>query len=146
MKIPFHIPVESHPDPESVEHNPVKRKSSFFSSLSARIFFLLLLLGDILWSLYALVLLMVSLLGLCVTCAKLTCFKDWGKHALLSLKRSLVCGIALFVALFSPAFGIMIACTYFLMYDRSGIEEVVPVSLQNQFKEFLHKENDSPND
>ena len=59
--------------------------------------------------------------------------------AWVSLRRSLVCGVSLLIALFSPAFGIMIACTYFLMYDKSGIEEVVPSSLQSQFKEFLPK-------
>jgi hypothetical protein len=31
----------------------------------------------------------------------------------------------------------MIACTYFVMYDKEGIEEVVPASLQEQFKEFF---------
>jgi len=31
----------------------------------------------------------------------------------------------------------MIACTYFMMYDKKGIQEVVPRSLQEQFQEFL---------
>jgi hypothetical protein len=57
--------------------------------------------------------------------------------ACVSVRRAFVCGLSLIVALFSPAFGIMVACTYFLMYDKAGIEEVVPRSLQEQFKEFF---------
>ncbi|MBI3236532.1 MAG: hypothetical protein HYZ48_02320 [Chlamydiales bacterium] len=62
---------------------------------------------------------------------------EWNQRMWLTVKRSLVCGLSLFITLFSPAFGIMIACTYFLMYDKTGIEEVVPASLQSQFKEFF---------
>ena len=58
--------------------------------------------------------------------------KQW-----IALRRAAVCGVALTVTLFSPALGIMIACTYFLMYDKTGIQEVVPTSLQQQFEEFL---------
>ncbi len=64
-------------------------------------------------------------------------FTKMRKKAWLSIKRSLACGLALLAAIFSPAFGIMIACTYFLMYDKSGIEEIVPVSLQDQFRDFF---------
>jgi hypothetical protein len=56
-----------------------------------------------------------------------------------SIKRSFVCALALLVALFSPAFGIMIACTYFLMYDKAGMEEVVPSSIQSQFKDMFQQ-------
>ena len=103
-------------------------------------FFLLLLAADLLWTCYALLLLSFSLLGLAVTGGKALAFKARCDRAWISLRRSLVCGVSLFLALFSPSFGIMIACTYFLMYDKSGIEEVVPSSLQSQFKEFLPKE------
>ena len=58
--------------------------------------------------------------------------KSW-----ISLKRSFICGIALVLALLSPALGIMIACTYFLMYDKSGVEEVVPSALREQFKDLF---------
>ncbi len=44
--------------------------------------------------------------------------------ARLTIKRALVCGISLFIALFNPAFGIMIACTYFLMYDKWYLRQV----------------------
>ena len=58
--------------------------------------------------------------------------KSW-----LSLKRAFICGVAVALALFSPALGIMIACTYFLMYDKTGIEEVIPASLREQFKDLF---------
>jgi hypothetical protein len=72
-----------------------------------------------------------------LTAGRVGYFNSLGGKAWVSLRRSLVCGVSLFIALFNPAFGIMIACTYFLMYDKSGIEEVVPSSLQSQFKEFF---------
>ncbi len=113
-------------------------RGRFFSSLAARLFFFLLLLADLFWALYALGRLLCGvLLQFVLGKERFARFRD---HAWLSLRRSLVCGISLFVALFSPSFGIMIACTYFLMYDKSAIEEVVPSSLQSQFKDFLPKE------
>jgi len=35
----------------------------------------------------------------------------------------------------------MVACTYFLMYDKKGIDEVVPGPIRAQFKELF---NSSP--
>ena len=99
-------------------------------------------MGDLLWLCYAVVLFILSSIGALLTFLKIKAFKELRANAILTLKRSLVCGISLLVALFSPAFGIMIACTYFLMYDRGGIEEVVPTSLQNQFKEFINKNDE----
>jgi hypothetical protein len=121
-------------------HVKTKKRDQFFSALCARFFFLLLLIGDLLWTCYALVLFSSSLIGMILTSGKSHYFKTLRENAWISLRRSLVCGVALLIALFSPAFGIMIACTYFLMYDKSGIEEVVPSSLQSQFKEFFPKE------
>jgi hypothetical protein len=138
MKIPLGIPPEKEPIP-CEEGAPIQKKSSFFSSLAARVFFFLLLIGDVLWLCYALALLTLSLIGSLITLSRLALFSELRANAILTIKRSLVCGISLMIALFSPAFGIMIACTYFLMYDRGGIEEVVPSSLQTQFKEFLNK-------
>lgn len=117
-----------------------RARDRFFSTCAARLFFLLLLVADLLWTCYALCLLMLSLLGLMLSLGKVRAFDALKEKAWVSLRRSLVCGVSLFLALFSPAFGIMIACTYFLMYDKSGIEEVVPSSLQAQFKEFLPSE------
>jgi len=143
MKIPFGIQVEKESiSCEEVENDiPVQKKSTFFSSLSARVFFFLLLIADLLWLGYAVILLILSSLGTLVTCSKIKAVIDVKARAFLTLKRSLVCSISLLVALFSPAFGIMIACTYFLMYDRGGIEEVVPSSLQNQFREFMKNDD-----
>ena len=110
----------------------LKPRDRFFSSLIARLFFLLLLIADILWFIYAAILFVISSILALIPFFHRLRSKMW-----LSIKRSLVCGLSLFVTLFSPAFGVMIACTYFLMYDKAGIEEVIPSSLQSQFKEFF---------
>jgi hypothetical protein len=115
-------------------------RGHLFSAIASRLFFFLLFVGDVLWVFYTLFLLFLSSVGKALTLNKASCFKRLSCRAWISLRRSLVCGLSLFVALFSPAFGIMIACTYFLMYDKSGIEEVVPSSLQAQFREFIPKE------
>jgi hypothetical protein len=109
----------------------------FFSSLSARLFFMLLLAFDGLWFCYLVCKMGVySLLQICFLGASSTlqrkCLGCW-----VSIKRSLICALSLIVALFSPAFGIMIGCTYFLMYDKKGIDEVVPSSLRSQFKDLF---------
>jgi hypothetical protein len=112
-------------------------KDRFFSSLTARLLFLVLLLGDLLWAVYSLaVMVMVGSFSLIVG-GKAPFLHRLYKKNWLNLKRASVCGISLLVALFSPAFGIMIACTYFMMYDKNGIQEVVPKSLQDQFQDFL---------
>ncbi len=128
-------------DPETAEEfsPPIKLKARIFSSLAARLFFLLLLVADLLWTCYSVTLLIISVLGTAFSWGKMPQFLRLREKGWVSLRRSLVCGVSLFLAIFSPAFGIMIACTYFLMYDKSGIEEVVPSSLQSQFKEFFPK-------
>jgi hypothetical protein len=129
-------------EPEMAEtlQSTAKTRDRFFSSFAARLFFLLLLGGSLLWTCYAFFRLSFTLIGRLLTADRMSFFKSTGEKAWVSLRRSLVCGVSLFLALFSPAFGIMIACTYFLMYDKSGIEEVIPSSLQSQFKEFFPKE------
>ncbi|MES2122276.1 MAG: hypothetical protein V4492_05810 [Chlamydiota bacterium] len=112
-------------------------RDRFFSTLVTRLFFFLLLLGDCFWTVYALFLFLFASVGSALTMKKVRYFCTLKETAWISLRRALVCGISLFIALFSPAFGIMVACTYFLMYDKSGIEEVVPASLQSQFREFM---------
>lgn len=116
---------------------PARRRDRFFSTCVARAFFLLLLIADLFWIGYALFLFLFAVLGQVLSFNKLAWISPLKEKGWIALRRSLVCGISLFIALFSPAFGIMIACTYFLMYDPSGIEEVVPSSLREQFKEFL---------
>jgi len=122
------------PSPKE-EEKVLQGKDRFFSSLTARLFFFLLLIGDILWCFYSLATtLIMGILFL------LTLKKKGGaqlRKGYLALKRSVVCAVALLITLFSPALGIMIACTYFLIYDKRGVEEIVPQSLRHQFQEFL---------
>jgi hypothetical protein len=112
-------------------------KDRFFSSLTARLLFFLLLLGDLAWGVFALFMLAAMIPINMLTCGKLGLVRHLLRKHWIGLKRSGICGVSLFIALFSPALGIMIACTYFLMYDKTGIQEVVPQSLQDQFQEFL---------
>ncbi len=103
MKIPLGI----QPEKESIpceEDAPIQKKSSFFSSLAARVFFFLLLIGDVLWLCYALALLTLSLIGSLITLSRLKLFSELRANAILTIKRSLVCGISLMVALFQPRF------------------------------------------
>lgn len=108
-----------------------------FTSFVTRISFIFLLAADLIWLLYTIGQLLVlgvlygALIG---KSARLNCAFS---RAYLSLRRALACGVSLLIGIFCPAFGMMIACTYFLMYDRSGVEEVIPKPLQAQFREFF---------
>jgi hypothetical protein len=115
------------------------KRDRFFSSSAARLFFLFLLVADVLWTFYNVLLLAVVGLSFLISGCKLERGKPFLLKTWISFKRSLVCGISLMIALISPSFGILIACTYFLTYDPSGIEEVVPSSLRAQFKEFFQE-------
>jgi membrane protease YdiL (CAAX protease family) len=112
-------------------------RDRFFSVLTARLLFFVLLLADIVWGIYAFFLFILLSVAALVTLLKVKSFKQVAATYWLSVKRACVCSVALFLALFSPGFGIMIACTYFLMYDKEGLEEVVPASLQSQFQDFF---------
>lgn len=112
-------------------------KDRFFSSLTARLLFLLLFLADLLWVVYSITIWLAASLLNWVTFRQTEIFSQVARKQAVAAKRSLICAVSLFVALFSPALGIMIACTYFLMYDKMGIQEVVPSSLQEQFQEFI---------
>lgn len=112
-------------------------KDRFFSSLAARLFFVLLLIADVGFGLYTIVLLSLYLALNLMTGFKVSALRRLLAKSFLNIKRFLICFLALFVATMSPALGIMFACTYFLMYDKEGIEEIVPTSLQEQFKEFF---------
>lgn len=113
------------------------RRDRFFSSLAARFFFLLLLVADLFWGVYIVAVILIASTFSCLTCFKISFLNRLLAKFYLSLKRFLVGGLSLFVAMISPALGIMFACTYFLMYDKEGIDEVVPSSLRGQFKEFF---------
>lgn len=120
----------------ATEESP-ESKSRFFSSCAARLFFFMLLVADLAWSVYAMALFSISLGLNLLTAFRVKPLRRFHARRYLNLKRSLVCGISLIVSLFSPALGTMFACTYFLMYDKKGIEEVVPSILQDQFREFF---------
>jgi hypothetical protein len=123
--------------PEAEPENLSTGKDRFFSSLTARVLFFLLFVGDICWGVYAFTLVLITGILNLLTGGKVGIVDHFFKKKWISLKRSGICGVSLFIALFSPALGIMIACTYFMMYDKKGIQEVVPRSLQEQFQEFL---------
>ncbi len=125
-------------EPQAAIHQTrLTQRDRFFSSLTARLFFLLLLIADILWFFYAAALFVMSGVLRLALLSKVSFLNDLNARMWLTIKRALVCGLSLLITLFSPTFGIMIACTYFLMYDKTGIEEVVPASLQSQFKELF---------
>jgi len=121
---------------ESEQESP-ESKSRFFSSVAARLFFFMLLIADMAWGVYATALFSISLMLNSVTGFRVKVLRRFHAKRYLNLKRAFVSGISLLVALFSPALGTMFACTYFLMYDKKGIEEVVPSVLQDQFREFF---------
>ena len=112
-------------------------RDRFFSSITARILFLLLLIGNVAWAVWTLAKMAIFIPLFFLTFGKSNRIKQSLQKGWISMKRAGVCGISLVIALFSPALGIMVACTYFLMYDKSGIQEVVPRSLQDQFQDFL---------
>ncbi len=115
-------------------------KSHIFSTLVTRFCFLLLLAADFLWVAYNILVLLIALCGVVLTGGKNLFFKRMVAKSGLHFRRSVTCGLALFIGLFSPPFGIMVACTYFLMYDKAGMDEVVPAPLQAQFKDIFKAE------
>src|SRR3569832_2134250 len=108
---------------ETTESVTETSKDRFFSSMTARVLFLLLFIGDLAWAAWTLCKMAVYLPLFLITFGR---FKGQLQKGWLAMKRAGVCGISLIIALFSPALGIMVACTYFLMYDKSGIHDVVP--------------------
>src|SRR5689334_3663272 len=118
-------------------------KDRFFSSMTTRVLFFLLLVGDAAWLLWTFTKLAVVIPLFLILLAKPRRLKQAIENSWLSLKRAGMCGVSLLIALFSPALGIMVACTYFLMYDKAGIQDVVPRSLQDQFQDFLKESKQS---
>ena len=111
-------------------------KRELLSTIGARCFFFLLLVADIFWFFYVAVKLALCILGLVFTLSS-TAMKKKVLKSYLDFKRSLVCMLALVAAIFSPSLGIMFACMYFLIYDKEGIDEVVPSALKSEFKELF---------
>lgn len=126
--------------PQNFIPDPTLSKDRFFSAIAARFFFFLLLIADLIWGIYSFSLLLIKTALVFITIGKVSTFKKSCAYSYLNTKRAIVCAIALFTALFSPALGIMFSCMYFLMYDKNGINEVVPTSLKEQFEELFPKE------
>ena len=112
--------------------------SRFFSSCVSRLSFVLLMVVNIGWFALTLTLLIFSLIGTLLTGGRLSFFYRLRKKSQLNLRRSLACALGLLIGCISPSFGIMVACTYFLMYDKKGIDEVIPGPIRAQFKELFN--------
>lgn len=109
-------------------------KSNIFSALAARFFFFLLLIADLFWGVYSFFAVVAKSVLHIMSFCQITSLKKSLERSFLSLKRAIVSAIALLIAIFSPALGIMFSCMYFLMYDKTGVDEVVPASLRDQFR------------
>jgi hypothetical protein len=117
--------------------DPSSKKDAILSAFFARMFFFCLLLADICWAIFSICLFSLKLAVNLITAFKVQRLtKSLGK-TFLAVKRSIICFIALSIAIISPALGIMFSCMYFLMYDKNGVEEIVPSSLKGHFKEIL---------
>ncbi len=123
---------------ESTQETPQKEK--LISLFVARSLFALLLIGDICWLIYSLMRALLSFSVWLLTLCQAKAFWHLCKKSLLAIRRGSICALALFIAIFSPALGMMLACTYFLMYDKRGVQEVVPTSMQEHFQQFMPKE------
>ncbi len=122
---------------ENYIQDPSSKKDRFLSAFFARMFFLCLLIADFLWGAFSIVLLSVKLILSLLTAFKMNWLTKSLKKSFLAVKRAIVCFIALTIAIISPALGIMFSCMYFLMYDKKGVDEIVPSSLKSHFKEIL---------
>ena len=117
--------------------DPSSKKDVFLSAFFARMFFLCLLIADIFWGAVSIALFTVKLAINMLTFFRIKRFKKSLRKSFLAVKRSAVCMIALTIAIISPALGIMFSCMYFLMFDKKGVDEIVPSSLKGHFKEIL---------
>ena len=109
-------------------------KTNLFSALAARFFFFLLLIADLVWGAYSIGAFVIKVFLHIATFGQVGPLKKSLIRSFLSIKRAIVSAIALMIAIFSPALGIMFSCMYFLMYDKAGVDEVVPASLRDQFR------------
>lgn len=113
------------------------RLDRFFSALTARLFFIFLFFADLLWGIYAITLFSFLLCLNTVTLFQCKILVSKLKSSFLSIKRFIICAFSLIIAIFSPSLGILFSCMYFMLYDRKGIEEVVPSSLREQFEDLI---------
>lgn len=123
------------PSTEELTPSYTSKKDKWVSSLLARALFAVLFIADIAWGLFA-----ITKYTLALTLRLITLNRKgriFCKKQALAIKRASICAVSLFTAIFSPAIGILFGCTYFMVFDKSGIDEVVPSSLKSQFEEFF---------
>ncbi len=104
--------------------------AKWFSGAVSRCAFLFLLVLDIGW-------LIVSVIKGCILLCLHGLYKKQAKRlqqVIRDCRRALVCAAALFLGLFSPAFGILVAWTYFSSYDTPGLHEVLPRGIREQLE------------
>ena len=111
--------------------------SGIKTKVSTKLFFIFLMSLNAVWFGLAFFSVLILLFLNLITFFSLDRLKKILDKVYISLKRSSVCFIALLVAIFNPALGIMFSCLYFMTYDKMGIEEIIPSSLKEQFKEFF---------
>lgn len=124
-------------DREEIPKEERYRLDRFFSAVTARLFFIFLFFADILWGIYA-----IAVFSFFFLLNTITLFRSKKlilklKSSFLSIKRFIICAFSLIIAIFSPSLGILFSCMYFMLYDRKGIEEVVPSSLREQFEDLI---------
>lgn len=117
--------------------DPSSKKDLILSAVFARLFFLCLLVADLFWGVISLLSFALKLSLNLISFFRIKKLRKSLKKTILAMKRSFVCFIALSIAIISPALGIMFSCMYFLMYDKKGVDEIVPASLKGHFKEIL---------
>lgn len=124
-------------DREEVPKGQRHRLDRFLSAITARLFFIFLFFADMLWGVYALAMFGFFFLLNTVTLYRSKILISKLRSAFLSIKRFIICAFSLIIAIFSPSLGILFSCMYFMLYDRKGIEEVVPSSLREQFEDLI---------
>ncbi len=124
-------------DREEIPKGQRHRLDRFLSAITARLFFIFLFFADMLWGIYALAMFSFFLLLNTVTLYRSKILISKLQSAFLSIKRFIICAFSLIIAIFSPSLGILFSCMYFMLYDRKGIEEVVPSSLREQFEDLI---------
>src|SRR3569832_2036595 len=75
----------------------------FFSSLTALILFLLLFVADISWGIFAFIMILITGPLNLLTGRRLGLLNRLSRKYWIALKRSGICGVSLFISLFSPA-------------------------------------------
>lgn len=122
---------------EEIPQEERYRLDRFFSAITARLFFVFLFFADIVWGIYATTIFTFFLCLNIITVFRCKTLISKLKSSFLSIKRFIICAFSLIIAIFSPSLGILFSCMYFMLYDRKGIEEVVPSSLREQFEDLI---------